>query len=308
MHVLITGAGGFVGRHLVRELLRCQHEVIAFDVDPALAGSSPVQTCIGDIRESATIKEVVARFRPEACIHLSGIAFVPQGWVNTAEIFAINLMGTLHLLEAFYIAAPKARILVISSAEVYGRLSRNHPLREDEALAPDNPYAVSKAAADQMTLLYARQHGLHALTARPCNHIGPGQSPQFVVAALAEQILAIRAERQAPPVQAGNLDNQRDFTDVRDVVRAYRLLMERGAAGEAYNIASGRTITIRAIYDQLCDQAGVHPPLAVDPVRYRPTESRPVLDIGKIQRAVQWTPEIPLADTLRDVIQARQVT
>ncbi len=304
MRVLVTGAGGFVGKHLIRELLQHDHEPLAFDLtlDHRLPGSVPGFT--GDILDAELLLRLVAHTRPNACVHLGGIAFIPEGWHNPERMLSINLMGTIHILEAFRKSAPAARILTISSAEVYGCQPRSHPITEDEMMNPDNSYAISKAAADQFTRLYTRQHGMHTMTARPFNHIGPGQSSQFVVPSFVEQLLAIARKQAAPILQVGNLESRRDFTDVRDVARAYRLLIENGKAGQAYNIASGHEVAIQTILDQLCGLIGVTPVVETDPKRYRPTEPRPQIAIAKIAADVRWKPDIPLAVTLRDVVDA----
>lgn len=302
MHVLITGAFGFAGQHLIRELLRHNHEIIAFDLDSTLGHLRDVRTYAGDIQDFDVVERVVAGVQPDACIHLSAITFVPEGWINIKSMFSVNLTGTLNILEAFRKHAPDARILVISSAEVYGHNPRNHLVTEDDLFNPDNPYAISKAAADLTTLSYTRQHGMHTMTARPGNHIGPGQSSGFVVASLAEQLTAIVQGRARPVLQVGNLQSKRDFTDVRDVVRAYRLLIESGKAGEAYNIASSRAMIVRALLDDLCSIAGIHPHIEIDPNRFRQAEDRPLLDITRIGKDVGWRPEIPLSRTLQDIM------
>ena len=181
---------------------------------------------------------MVSELAPDACIHLAGIAFVPLGWTDPELVFSVNLLGTINVLEAFRLGAPKARLLIVTSAEIYGRVPGSHAFAEDAPLTPDNLYAVSKMAADLSSLLYARRYGMHVMTARPGNHIGPGQSPRFVTSAFAEQIVKIARKQTEPVLKVGNLECERDFTDVRDVARAYRLIAEGGRAGEAYNISS----------------------------------------------------------------------
>lgn len=308
MRVLVTGANGFVGRHTVRDLQQAGHTVSGFDLSASSATPPALDIHTGNIQDKDAVSEVVAQTRPEACVHLSALSFVPEGWRNPEALFSINLLGTIHLLEAFRLLSPGARILVVSSAEVYGLRPRSRPVREDDLLDPDNPYAISKAAADQLALLYARQHGLGVMTVRPYNHIGPGQDPRFVVASFAAQLAAIACGQaiacgRAPAIlKVGNLDSRRDFSDVRDVARAYRLLLERGQPGRAYNLCSQQTITIRAILDQLCDLSGAHPAVEVDPLRYRPAGERPGLDTTRIETDIHWKPEIPMSATLRDIL------
>jgi len=305
MRVLVTGSQGFMGRHLIRELRRHNWVIGAFDLAPAPGQCAGINYHQGDIQDRQTVERVVKQFLPEACIHLSGIAFVPEGWTNTETLFSVNVLGTIHLLAACQKYAPSARVLVISSAEVYGRQANQRPINENDPFYPDNPYAVSKAAADRLTLLYARQYSMPAMVARPGNHIGPGQSANFAIASFASQLGDIAAQKKNAVIKVGNLDNKRDFTDVRDVARAYRLLIEKGRPGEAYNIASNREISIRSILDRLCEIAEIRPAIEVAPERYRQPERRPPLDTGKIAREAGWKPEITLETTLRDIMAER---
>ncbi len=305
MRVLVTGARGFVGRHVMAELARAGHAPIGADV--AKPGETlPDALLAADLRDAAGMADLVRRLQPEGCIHLGGIAFVPTGWTDPEMVFSVNAIGTVHLLEAFRRHAPDARIVAVTSAEVYGRAPAEQPLTEDAPLRPDNLYAVSKMAADLSALLYARRYGLHALTARPGNHIGPGQSGRFVAPSFAEQLLAIKAGRSEPVIRVGNLDAERDFADVRDVARAYRLLLEKGRPGTPYNVASGRFVTIRSILEELCGLAGVHPEIRVDPERYRPTDRPPGIATRRILDDAGWRPEIPLSRTLADLLAGLQ--
>ena len=301
MRVLVTGSQGFVGRHLIRELRQAGLKIGAFDLASANGQCSGMDYYQGDIQDQKAVEQAVKHFLPEACIHLSGLAFVPEGWTNTEFLFSVNSIGTIHLLEACRQYAPSTRILAVSSAEVYGRQSADKPVSEDSPLFPDNPYAVSKAAADHMTLLYARQYSMHTMAARPGNHIGPGQSPNFAVSSFAAQLAAIAAKKCPPVIKVGNLDSKRDFTDVRDVVRAYRLLIEKGRPGEAYNIASNRETSLRFILDRLCEITGIKPVIEVVTERYRQPEQRPLINTAKIAKEAGWKPEIDLETTLRDI-------
>lgn len=302
MRVLVTGANGFVGRHAVHDLQQAGHVVCGFDLASPAASQPGLDLHCGDIRDQDAVNTVVAQTRPEACLHLSGLAFVPEGWLNPETLFSINLLGTVHLLEACRRLAPAARILVVSSAEVYGRRTRRRPVQEDDPLDPDNPYAISKAAADHLALIYGRHHNLPTMTVRPYNHIGPGQNHHFVVASFAAQLAAIAAGRAPAILKVGNLDSRRNFSDVRDVARAYRRLLENGQPGQAYNLCSQPTVTIRAILEQLCVLSGTHPAVEVDPQRYRPASERPDLDTTRIEKDIHWKPEIPLNVTLADIL------
>jgi GDP-4-dehydro-6-deoxy-D-mannose reductase len=302
VRILVTGACGFVGRHVVSELIRAGHTPLAFDAAQPAGPPLPADVHIGDLRNASVLGKVVSELAPDACIHLAGIAFVPTGWSDPELVFSVNLLGTINVLEAFHVGAPRARMLIVTSAEVYGRVPGNHAFAEDAPLTPDNLYAVSKMAADLSSLLYARRYGMHVMTARPGNHIGPGQSPHFVTSAFAEQIGKIVKKQAEPVLKVGNLECERDFTDVRDVARAYRLIAEGGHPGEAYNISSEKLVKISAVLDELCLLAGVSPEIIVDPDRYRPLDARPRIDSSKIRKELGWEPQIELSTTLRDVL------
>lgn len=301
MRILVTGACGFVGRHLINELTLHGHQVIGLDIGNTPAWLTPATFISANITDAAALDQAVAAVNPDACIHLAAWAFVPSGTVDPAKIFDINLTGTTHVLEAFRKISSQARILFISTSHVYGMRMRPAPIQEEDLLGPDTFYAISKAAADQICLLYARQYRMNIIVARPHNHIGPGQSPQFSIASFARQVAAIR--NGAPPVmKVGNLDNRRDFTDVRDIVRAYRLLIEKGTIGKAYNIASGHEIRVGDVLTRLCELAGVQPDIGRDPAFYRPADENPTLDTRRIRNDTGWMPVIPLDQTLSDIL------
>lgn len=303
MRVLVTGAGGFVGRHVVRELAQAGHTPLAFDLAHA-PDLPPDSQIIGDLRDPDSVRDAVRKLQPEACIHLGGIAFVPMGWTDPNLVFSVNLLGTVNVLDAFRQHHANARILAVTSAEIYGKtLEREAPLTEDSPIVPSNPYGVSKLAADLSAQLYARRYAMPVMTARPTNHMGPGQAMDFVTSSFAEQLVRIQRGEVEPVLKVGNLDSERDFVDGRDVARAYRLLIEKGRAGQAYNIASGKPITIRSILEGLCRLANLQPRIEVDPARFRPTDRPPHIDSGKIRRDVGWQAEIPLSTTLRDVLE-----
>ncbi|MCF7837639.1 MAG: GDP-mannose 4,6-dehydratase [Candidatus Marinimicrobia bacterium] len=301
MRVWVTGAAGFVGRHVLADLARAGHEVYGFDVAPAPAGAPVAGWTVGDLTEAEAVAAGVGQARPAGCIHLGGIAFVPAGWETPRRVFDINAGGTIQVLEAVRRAAPGARLLMVSSAEIYGRVDRPAPLDEETAPAPENPYAISKLAAELTTLVYARRYDQPFLTVRPDNHFGPGQAPAFVAPAFARQLAAIAAGHQAPILRVGNLDDERDFLDVRDVARAYRLLLEQAPPGQPYNLSSGRRIAIRTLLDQFCRLAGVTPRIEVDPDRWRSRTRSPAISAERARRATGWAPEIPLETTLAEV-------
>jgi len=298
MRVLVTGANGFVGRHLVRDLTAAGHEV--WQLDRTFSENITSRHIVADLLDG-DLEHIVASVNPQGCIHLAGIAFVPVGWQDPAKVLAVNLIGTVRLLEAFRSKAPDARLLIVSSSEVYGRRNRGAPLTEDAPLAPENPYAVSKEGADMSARLYARRYAMAVMCARPDNHCGPGQSRNFVVASFAAQFAAIAAGNAPAVIRVGNLQSERDFSDVRDVARAYRLILEKGRPGSAYNIASGQRTKIAAIVEKLSRISGVSPRIEVDPARFRPADSTPILDTARLRRETGWAPRYDLETTLTDV-------
>ncbi len=305
MRVWVTGAAGFVGRHVSVDLHAAGHEVIGVDLAAAPAGSEWAGWLVCDFTNAAAVRDLAQHHPADACLHLAGIAHVPEGWRRPQRVMDVNLNGTINLLEAWRVVPNPPRLLVVTSAEVYGRAARTTPIRETDPMIPSSMYGVSKLAADTVTRLYHDHYGLPAFTARPQNHIGPGQSNAFVVTAFAEQLVQLKTRPAADRIlRVGNLDSARDLTDVRDVARAYRLLLERGVPGEAYNVASGHNYVIGDVLEQLCALAGYTPCIETDPDRYRPTDSSPLLSIDKIRDEVGWTPAIPLAQTLADIVAA----
>lgn len=298
MKVLVTGCHGFAGRHAIAALQKSGHEAIGGDL--ACPPHAPFPCLEMDVRDLVSISRALETVRPDALLHLGGIAFVPLGWTEPQLVFSVNTIGTLNVLDAVRRLGRPLRVLVVTSAEVYGSHPAPQPLAEDAPYRPDNLYGVAKAAADHAALLYAAHHRLDVMVARPSNHVGAGQSKDFVSSSFASQLAAIAAGA-APLMRVGNLDQRRDFTDVRDVARAYALLLERGHAGLAYNIASGHMIPVRDLLEGLCDVANVRPQIEVDPVLFRPNENRPAYDTSRIRSHVGWKPEIPLRQTLEAV-------
>lgn len=302
MKILITGGLGFVGKHLTRELERAGHEIVKLDI------RYDEDSYYCDLRDSESTRKLVHSVSPDACIHLGGIAFVPTGWTNPELVYSINLMGTLHLLEAFRHERPDARILVVSSSLIYQNAHTGNPLNETAYMYPPDIYAISKISSDLTALGYAKRYGMQIMTARPVNHIGPGQSSNFVITSFAEQLYKIKTGEVEPRMKVGNLKSQRDFLSVHDVTRAYRLLIEKGIPGEPYNIATGKLQTIQYALDMLCDISGIHPELEIDAGLFRPTDSSPVMNIEKIRKDVGWCPKIPLKQMLEDIYHSVEKT
>jgi GDP-4-dehydro-6-deoxy-D-mannose reductase len=300
--LLITGATGFVGTHL-RALLTSIRPV--WDIAGTMLHNPSTDPRIVpcDLQDATAIAALVARTTPDAVIHLAGQSNVPASFEDPEATLANNILGTLHLLDACRAHVPDTRLLVVSSNEVYGPVPEaEQPIGEDRPLRPGNPYAVSKAAQEMLALQYAQSYGLDVIVARPFNHIGPGQTDRFVVSAFARQVAEVeRGVRDV--VSVGNLDVARDFTDARDVCRAYIALVERGARGGVYNIGQGAAITVGDLLDLLCRLAHVDVTVERDPARMRPSDV-PVMraDTSRLRAATGWQPEIPLEETLRETL------
>jgi GDP-4-dehydro-6-deoxy-D-mannose reductase len=292
MKALVTGSAGFVGRHLVAHLDAEDDEV--FPIDRSLGGP--------DNTDADAMIRALDEVRPDAVYHLAGNADVGGSWQHPQETFAANAGGTLNVLQAC-VRSNVSRVLVVTSADVYGRVTEEElPLRETAPLRPVSPYAASKVAADYLALQSYLGHGLATLRVRAFNHIGPGQTNRFVAPALAERIA--RNELQGDEVvPVGNLATRRDFTDVRDVVRAYRLLIQNGTAGEVYNVCRGDDIAVRELAVRLSELAVKPMRLESDPALQRPVDV-PVLrgDPTKLKAATGWEPTIGLDQTLADLL------
>lgn len=300
MRVLVTGARGFVGRHTVADLRNAGHIVISLCRPEDCPNPGPDDR-VADICDAPALDRAIAELQPEGCIHLAGVAFVPVAWKRPRLVFDVNVGGTLNLVEALRNRAPACRTVVVSSALVYGTRDPDRSRDEQSPMEPETLYGVSKVAADLNTLLFARHFNLPLMTARPCNHTGPGQDFDFAAPAFARQLAAIAAGRAPARMKVGNLESAREFMDVRDVAMAYRLLLEKGRAGEAYNISTEQSVPVSNILDLLCREAGVTPELEVDPARYRPTDRQPVIRAAKLRSDTGWTPQYTLEQTLAAV-------
>jgi GDP-4-dehydro-6-deoxy-D-mannose reductase len=291
VRAFVTGGHGFVGRFLVEHLRSAGDSVEV----------APLEVDVTDLR---ALRHSVVTAKPDAVYHLAAFTHVGQSWEEPEAALRVNALGTLNVAEAARTCEVPPRVLLVGSAEVYGAVSPHQlPLNEDAPLRPVSPYAASKAAAELVGLQAHLGRGLPLIRVRPFNHAGPGQDPGFVVSGLAQRI--VRAEREGNrTITVGNLSARRDFTDVRDVVRAYRLVVERGIAGEVYNVCSGRDVAIEAVARRMIELAEVDVELSFDPALFRPADV-PALrgDPTRLRQVTGWKPEIPLDDTLLAVIE-----
>jgi GDP-4-dehydro-6-deoxy-D-mannose reductase len=283
--VLVTGSAGFVGSHLVPRLEADGHEVVATDREV-------------DVTDAGATEAALARARPDAVVHLAAQSSPAASWRVQELTFRVNYLGAHCVLGSAARVAPRARLLVIGSADAYGPgpPGAAGPLRETDPLRPRSPYARSKAAADLLAGCYARR-GLDVVRVRPFNSTGPGQSDQFVAPGFARQLAEIEAGRRAPVLQVGNLDSVRDFLDIQDVVDAYVRLLDRGVAAGVYNVASGIGVRIGELLEQLLARTTARPAVESDSERQRPTDAV-VGDASRLRAATGWAPRVPLGETL----------
>lgn len=297
---LVTGAGGFAGGHLVDQLVAEGVPVVAWyrPGGPARSEAGAEWEAV-DLLNRQDVRRALARAQPSAVYHCAGSAHVGRSWDTTAMTCAVNVLGTHHVIESLRDEQIDARVLIPGSAMVYANV--DHPLEEDDRLAPSSPYALSKLAQEMVGL--GNPGGPATLIARAFNHIGPRQDPSFSASGFARRIAQIEAVAESGILVVGNLNTTRDLTDVRDTVRGYRAIMERGTPGRPYNVCSGRSIVIRDLVDQLIARARVPVTVVVDSSRFRPTD--PALVVGsrdRISGELGWEPEIPLEQTLDDLL------
>jgi GDP-4-dehydro-6-deoxy-D-mannose reductase len=301
---LVTGAFGFAGRHLLAELeTQTDWELIGL-ARRAGPASGRTHTLVCDLRDAGLVRRVIHRRRPDIIFHLAAQSYVPQALAAPAETIINNITGQINLLEACRSAGIDPVILIVGSAEQYGHVHPDEtPVSEDQPFRPVNPYAVSKIAQDMLGLQYVLSYGMRIIRTRPFNHFGPGQADRFVLSTFARQIAEAELGRIEPVVLTGNLDARRDFLDVRDVVRAYRLLVDLGEPGEVYNIASGIAYRIGDLLDQLIRAASCAIEIRQDPARTRPSDV-PVMcgDASRLRAATGWEPLIPIERSLEDTI------
>lgn len=292
--LLVTGLNGFVGQTISQILGKRSH--------PGL-----VLACLDnefDVTDASEVLGVIERSKPDYVIHLAAQSFVPESFSSPKKTYDINFYGTLCLLEALKSANFSGRLLYIGSAQIYGLVDASDlPIKEAHPVKPRNPYAVSKLAGEALCYQWSQTEKIDIVMARPFNHIGPGQSERFVVSDFAKQIAEIKLGKKTPVIRVGDMEVTRDFTDVRDVVNAYFLLLEHGLNGEVYNVCSGVEHNIREVLDRLQDIGGVRLQTIHESNRARPSEQRRFVgDFSKLNRSTGWKPEISFDQSLSDVL------
>jgi len=290
-----------VGRHLAGTLRSAGHEVEALD----LAGPpSDIDHHECDILNFERLVSFLRAVKPDCVVHLAAWSSVGKSFRNPTRAFEINAQGTINLLEAVRGLGLKAKVLVVSSAEVYGAVENDGPTGEDNPVAPMSPYALGKACSELGSLYYAGLGGVDTIIVRSFNHTGPGQTDVFALPGFARQIAEAEKGLLEPVLRVGNLDVVRDFTDVRDVVRAYRMLLEGDPPGALYNVCSGRGVRLRDLVDSLVSMSSVPMEIVVEDERWRQADIPALVgDNRRIVRDLGWRPEIPIEKTLEDLLE-----
>lgn len=306
MKALIIGGGGFVGGYLGRHLSADKGwETTITKLPQEQVTVAGCCVCDLDITDLCAIQALLQKKRPDVIFHLAAQSSVAVSWKNPQLTVDINIRGSLNVLDAVrHMADYHPRLLLIGSGEEYGTLPEGVcRVSEETPVHPGNPYAVTKAAQNLFGTLYAKAYGMETVMVRAFNHIGPEQTPQFVTADFCRQAAEIALGKREPVIRVGNLSAARDFTDVRDVVRAYGLLAEHGRAGETYNVGTGRAVVIRELLEEIIRQSGVKIQVETDPAKLRPVEI-PVIeaDVTKLRQDTGWTPEIPLEQTIAETL------
>lgn len=309
MKALITGITGFVGSHLAEHLLG-----EGIEVTGTMRSHSSLRhirhllpdMCLYEceLMEPEAVERMMAEVRPDLVFHLAAQSFVPLSWESPAETMTNNIMGQVHLLEAVRKLGISTKVLIACSSEEYGHVEADEvPVKETNPLRPISPYAVSKIAQDYLGYQYFKTYGQHIVRTRTFNHHGPRRGEQFVSSNFAKQIAEIEKGLKPPVLYVGNQEASRDFTDVRDVVRAYRMALDYCDAGEIYNIASGQSHMIREVIQTLLSYSTVDITIEEDKTRLRPSDVKVLVgDYAKFYKQTGWKPEIPFEETLKDLL------
>lgn len=308
--VLITGITGFVGSHLAEYLLSLKNYEVYGTMRPRSNTEnistvrSRLHLSTADLLDSHSIYELIKKVQPDYIFHLAAQSFVPASWNSPANTMEINVNGTINLFEAVRMASLNPVIQIACSSEEYGLVKEDEvPVTETNPFRPLSPYAVSKVAMDLLGYQYHQSYGMKIIRTRAFNHTGPRRTETFVCSNFAKQIVEIEKKLREPVILVGNLEAQRDFTDVRDVVRAYVLAVEKGHAGEDYVICSGKTRVIKDVLDLLISLAKVTVEIKQDPDRMRPSDVQILLgDHSKLTDLTGWEPEIPFKTTMKDLL------
>ncbi|MCK4431485.1 MAG: GDP-mannose 4,6-dehydratase [Candidatus Aminicenantes bacterium] len=311
MRVLITGITGFAGSHLADYILENHPDVRLYGLvrwrsrmENIIHIQEKIELFEADLKDIVSLRKSLAEIKPDRIFHLAAQSFVPFSWKCPVETFAINAIGQINLFEAILSLGLSPKIQVAGSSEEYGLVNSDEvPMREENPLRPLSPYAVSKVAQDFLAWQYFKSYGLRTVRTRGFNHTGPRRGEVFICSNFAKQIAEIEKKKREPVIFVGNLEAKRDFTDVRDTVRAYWLSLEKGEEGEVYNIGKGKTCSMKEVLDILLSKSKVHVKIEVDSKRLRPSDV-PVLlsDCTRFRKLTGWEPKIPFSQSLQDLL------
>jgi len=300
LNIIITGAAGFVGKHLVRHLLKGDHSILGIDINTE--GISPeIESQKIDLTDQRQVGVLIRDFKPHQVYHLAAQSSVSYSWARPIDTFKVNVFGGINLLNGVKEYNPQCRVLSVCTAEEYGPSVEGVAISEDFNIFPQNPYAISKAALDFFSLTYSKAYSLKIFVTRSFNHIGPGQSDRFVASDFARQIAEIEQSLTGPVIKVGNLEAYRDFLDVRDVVAAYTAILERGSLGQAYNVCSGKKTKIEDILNTLIDLSSARDRIRVevDREKFRPIDIDSIYgDNTKLKADTGWCPQYDLETSL----------
>lgn len=301
--VLVTGAAGFVGSHLLELLEQEPAQIIAWlrpGTEPLFSGSRIIWHSV-ELHDRDAVAAAIAAFSPSEIYHLAGVPHVGDSWSHVHETFAGNVLGTHHLFDALRKHQLQPRVLITSTAFVYAPQQR--AITEADVVRPNSPYGTSKLAQEMLAKRAWEEDGIPALIARAFNHVGPRQSPSFVASSIAKQIAEIEAGKRAPVLMMGNMDSKRDMMDVRDTVRAYRAMMTGATPGVPYNVCSGVALPIRELVELMRSKSRVPITIEMDPARLRPSDTPVVLgDHSRLTADTGWQPLIPFEKTVDDLL------
>lgn len=304
-NAIIIGAGGFVGIHLARHLQSTgKYRVIATKLPQEHFSCGGVEVFDLDILDRDAVAKLFNRLQPDCIFHLAAQSSVALSWKNPSLTIDVNIKGCVNVLETVRLLDYSPRMLLIGSGEEYGHVKAGEiPVSEQSPLRPGNIYAATKVCQNMIGKIFADAYDMDVVMIRAFNHIGPGQSDAFVVSDFCRQVAEIEKGRKDPVVFVGNLGACRDFTDVRDIVGAYGLLMETGERGETYNVGSGKAVSIQSLLDLILSKSTRKIEVRVDPLRFRPMDVPTIeADIGKLVSATGWTRKIPLEQTIQDTL------
>ena len=304
---LIIGAAGFVGGYLTEALLKAGYEVYATKLEFEKIEGTGATVYNMDVTSVTETGAVIADVKPDAVFHLAAQSSVKLSWEKPYLTLNVNIIGALNVLEACRALSETGkspRVLLIGSAEEYGKVTPEQcPIKEDLSCAPKNLYALSKLTQNGLGRIYAESFGMDIITVRAFNHTGPRQAPAFVLADFCKQVAEIEAGTKEPVISVGNLEAMRDFTDVRDIVKAYILLAEKGRGGETYNVGRGQAVKIMSLLEMILKEAKCPIEVRRDEARMRPSDvPLHVADTEKIRNDTGWQPMLTLAETVKDTL------